>query len=241
MPRVNAAGRSFDVDVVVFDKDGTLIDLDAAWGPIATGWIDTVADGDGVIAARLDARLGLDRATCRLVPDGVFAAGTLDNVRDATTEVLVLAGWEASVVAAVVESAWHGAHASMAHEQAVTLADLPALFGALVDAGLSVGVLTSDDRRPTLDFLAAAGLTDLVGAVVTADDVARPKPDPDGLLQISARFDVTPSRVLFVGDSLADAHAAIAAGAPFVAVGTASAAAGLAAASVADVGELSVG
>jgi HAD superfamily hydrolase (TIGR01509 family) len=241
MPIVMAAGRSFDVDVVVFDKDGTLIDLDAAWGPIATGWIDTVAPDDAALAGRLDAHLGLDRGSCRLVPDGLFAAGTLENVRDATVELLVLDGWESDTVESVVERAWHGAHASMEHEQAVTLADLPALFGALVGAGLVVAVLTSDDRRPTLEFLAAAGLDHLVGAVVTADDVERPKPDPDGLLQIAARFAVPTSRLLFVGDSLADARAALAAGAPFIAVGTSSAAAGLAAASIADVGELSVG
>lgn len=52
--------------------------------------------------------------------------------------------------------------------------------------------------------------------IVTVEDVARPKPDPEGLLQI---VDGRPaSRALYVGDNVDDASAASAARMPFVGI-----------------------
>ena len=53
--------------------------------------------------------------------------------------------------------------------------------------------------------------------VVTALDVPRPKPYPDGLSQIAAHFQLEPAQVLYIGDSRLDAEAATAAGTCFVA------------------------
>ena len=53
--------------------------------------------------------------------------------------------------------------------------------------------------------------------VVTSRDVERPKPFPDPLLKILARFDAQPHQMLFVGDSEVDQRTADAAGVPLVA------------------------
>lgn len=60
-------------------------------------------------------------------------------------------------------------------------------------------------------------LADLFDRVVTALDVARPKPDPEGLNQVLAAFEITPDLAIYVGDTEADQDAAAAAGVPFVA------------------------
>ena len=74
----------FDVDAVAFDKDGTLIDLDAAWGPAALAWVMTAASGDQVLEEKLAAGLGLDLATGHLVEGGLFAVGTVGQLYEAT-------------------------------------------------------------------------------------------------------------------------------------------------------------
>jgi len=43
---------------------------------------------------------------------------------------------------------------------------------------------------------------------VTAIDVAKPKPDPEGLYKIMKKYDVDNKRLLFVGDSFTDYYAA---------------------------------
>jgi HAD superfamily hydrolase (TIGR01509 family) len=60
-------------------------------------------------------------------------------------------------------------------------------------------------------------LTQRFDMVVTALDVPRPKPYPDGLTRIAAHFRLEPAQLLYIGDSPLDAEAAAAAGTRFVA------------------------
>jgi phosphoglycolate phosphatase len=65
-----------------------------------------------------------------------------------------------------------------------------------------------------LKFHRLAGYFDLV---VSALDVARPKPDPESLCKILGHFQVAPREALYLGDSEVDALAAKQAGIPLVA------------------------
>ena len=47
---IRAGGARFDVDAVIFDKDGTLIDLLASWSPAGQAWIDVASGGDAELA-----------------------------------------------------------------------------------------------------------------------------------------------------------------------------------------------
>jgi HAD superfamily hydrolase (TIGR01509 family) len=74
------------------------------------------------------------------------------------------------------------------------------------------------NRTTTMErLLREFGLGDRFDLVVTSLDVERPKPFPDPLLKILARFKAAPHQSLFVGDSDVDEHTARAAGVPFVA------------------------
>jgi HAD superfamily hydrolase (TIGR01509 family) len=55
--------------------------------------------------------------------------------------------------------------------------------------------------------LAACGLRPYFAAVVGLEDVATPKPDPEGLLKAVRRLHVAPSRAVYVGDSEVDVEA----------------------------------
>jgi phosphoglycolate phosphatase len=74
------------------------------------------------------------------------------------------------------------------------------------------------NRTDTMDkVLDEFGLVDLFDMVVTALDVPNPKPAPDCLQRILKAFEVAPSEVLYIGDSLLDQQAARAAGTQFIA------------------------
>jgi len=62
-------------------------------------------------------------------------------------------------------------------------------------------------------------LEGLFDHVVTALDVARPKPDPEMLNKVLAYFSITPAQMIYVGDSELDEQAARAAGVELVAFG----------------------
>jgi phosphoglycolate phosphatase len=241
MPIVSTTERAFDVDVVVFDKDGTLVDLDAVWFPPAQGWVEAVASGDTELADGLSRLLGIDLPGRRLVPDGIAAASTFGDIRSTTAGALAARSWQADRIAAALDRAAAAVDGALRSAEPVLLADVPALFSSLTAGGLQLALLTSDDRQPTLDFLGWLGADHLLDMVVTASDVEHPKPHPDGLQRIADGLSLPTDRILMVGDSVFDHQAARAAGAWFVSVGRDTGASKLADASVDCIDQLTVG
>jgi phosphoglycolate phosphatase len=191
-----------EIDLVVFDKDGTLIDFHAMWG----GW-----------ALELGRRL--DDSTRRPVAGDVFAAIGFDPVNDrvragaplavatmgelAETVAAVIRRWCPSIAAArrAVEMAWFRPDPVAS---AVPTADLAGLFAALRDSDRRIAVATTDDRAPTDATLRGLGIRDHVAALACGDDGVGVKPDPAMVLAICAALRVPPDRVAVVGDTPAD-------------------------------------
>jgi FMN phosphatase YigB (HAD superfamily) len=60
-------------------------------------------------------------------------------------------------------------------------------------------------------------LADDFDLVVSAQDVSRPKPDPESFVRILEHFGLEPKEAIYIGDSQVDEHFAANAGVPFVA------------------------
>lgn len=82
--------------------------------------------------------------------------------------------------------------------------------------GVPVAVVTSAVRAWVDSSLAVLGVADLVGTVVSAEDVMAGKPHPEGYLLACARLNVDPGRVVAFEDSTSGVTAAVAAGIPSV-------------------------
>ena len=199
------------IDLVIFDKDGTLIEFHSMW----SGWAITLADGLRLATGRtvqdpLFAMLGYDPATATVLPHGGLAATPMARLRDRTRGVLVANGLTPDDADRALAVAWH---APDPVGLASPLADLGALFARLHADGRKVAVATSDDRDPTVRTLAALGIADDVDALVCADDGVPVKPAPDMVARLCAATGVPPERTAVVGDSPADLLMARAAGA----------------------------
>lgn len=87
---------------------------------------------------------------------------------------------------------------------------------AMRQLGLATAVWTNNDRVAADFVLARFGLREHFDLVVTRDDVARLKPDPDGLRVVRERWPDA-GYIVVVGDSWVDGAAAQAGGVPFIA------------------------
>ena len=200
-----------DIDLVIFDKDGTLIDFAAMW----RDWATDVAAALRAVTGRpiegpLFAMFGYDPATGRILASGGLAATPMARLRDRTRDILVMAGLATSEAERALRTAWHA-------PDPVTLArpltDLSVLFGGLRRSGKRIAVATSDDRDPTDRTFAALDLAGSLDATVCADDGIAVKPAPDMVLHLCATLGIAPARTAVVGDTRADLWMARTAGA----------------------------
>lgn len=242
MALLSVNGMRFDVDLVVFDKDGTLIDLDVSWAAAGRRWLEEASAGHVGALDHLAARLGFDTHAGKLIADGVMAAGTVDELDRHTRMVLVELGVAEQAIEARIAAARQGAAAaSLDLDELPLLGDVGAGIRRLVDAGVAVGIVTSDDRAVAEALVRAAGVSEVVLRIVGGDDPIGAKPAPDGILAVCDAAGVGPSRALMVGDSTADLLAARNAGvAGFLCVGRTSPAAGDADAVIATIDDISV-
>jgi len=199
-----------ELDLVVFDKDGTLIDFQAMWG----AWAEDLAERleatlGSPIKGELHRKIGYDSMARRTVAGSPLAATPMAQLRAMTTELVARStGRSAGAANAAVDAAWLTPDPVVL---AFPLADLGELFGSLRRAGRQVAIVTSDDRVPTEATVASLGLAGLVDVLVCADDGLRSKPAPDTLLHACRTVGVDPVRSAMVGDSTADMQMATAA------------------------------
>ena len=205
-----ARGVLDDIDLLVFDKDGTLIEFHLMWG----GWVDRLAarlEATTGLALRdgLYALLGVDAATGVVHAHGLLAATPMSRIREAVEAFVADAGAGPERAEAAVDAAWD-APDPVALARPVT--ELGPLLARLRERVGLFAVATSDDRDPTLRTLAALGIEREFADLACADDGIPNKPAPDPVLRLCERLGVPPARTAVVGDSPADLRMGRAAG-----------------------------
>jgi phosphoglycolate phosphatase len=86
------------------------------------------------------------------------------------------------------------------------------LIGSLVAQGLPWGVVTNKSNRFTDPLTAAMPLFSTAGAIVSGNTTPHAKPHPEPLFEAARRMSVDPSRCVYVGDDERDIVAGLAAG-----------------------------
>jgi HAD superfamily hydrolase (TIGR01509 family) len=86
------------------------------------------------------------------------------------------------------------------------------LIAALRERGVPLGLATNSGREFATRALRGAGLLDSFDAVVSAEDVERPKPAPDVYLAAAAALGADPADCVALEDSETGVEAALAAG-----------------------------
>ena len=188
--------------LAIFDKDGTLLDDTATWGPLLERCardIGTVVEPSAFFKA-----MGYD------ADRRIFLAGSLFMTAPTSEiEASLHSGLGADAAAACMR--WLE---DMPPEEAAgfAIAPLPPLFEALRDHGYRTAVLTNDERRFTEAFLEGASARALVDDIVACDDGLDGKPAPGPALELCRRAGVLPARAAIVGDSSRDVECGLAAG-----------------------------
>ncbi len=183
---------------IVFDKDGTLFDFDATWGPVTGQMIARECQDDPAKIAALAEVLGFDLANDRFFPGSIVIASTADVVEDAVLPFT--ADRNRDALRDRMRAATGGV-------KQVQVADLKSLFGGLNARGLSLGIATNDAYAPAVANLDDAGVTDQFTFIAGFDSGFGSKPEHGQLTAFCDHTGHPPEACVMVGDSLHDLHA----------------------------------
>ncbi|KRP89826.1 HAD family hydrolase [Bradyrhizobium pachyrhizi] len=177
------------VDAVLLDMDGTLLDTEKVYFDSLVAALNVCGYTDDVVVL-CHSMVGLPGPVCEaMLRDHYGAAFPLADVNQAFLE----------------------------HRDRMMRSGLPlksgtlALLDALALAERPMAIVTSSSRRSAERNLTLAGIRARFDTLLTLDDVAQGKPDPELYLKAAARLGVRPASCIAVEDSnhgVAAAHAA---------------------------------
>jgi phosphoglycolate phosphatase len=200
-----------DLQAILFDKDGTLIDYERTWAPINMEAARLAAAGDEKLAQKLLRAGGVDPQTGRTRADSLFASGNTIEI----AEGLIAEGspFEPTVLTGRLDALFR-----LTASRAVPLTDLPSLFSALRASNIAIGIASSDSEAAIRTTVRSLNISELVGFVCGYDSGHGIKPEPGMVQAFCAVTGSQPSRVAVIGDNRHDMVMARAAGAIAVAV-----------------------
>ncbi|XP_028402692.1 uncharacterized protein LOC114525484 [Dendronephthya gigantea] len=191
--------------LIIFDKDGTLIDFNSTWMP----WISALgrrleSDCNFDVSSRLYDIMGYCRKTETLSDSSLLAYASMDIIKEKIKSMLLENGVRNETVDSLLRNCWRECHVNNTCRPLPTT-NLPNLFGNLRKVGVKVAVCTSDSRASTESALQKLGVGELVDVIACSDDEnMQPKPSPCGVLKICTDLGVDPGHTIVVGDTTTD-------------------------------------
>ena len=206
--RLRCGAREVDCRLVIFDKDGTLIDFPSLWVPVVRArarFIVEEAKADPALEPTLLRAFGFDPERARIDPRGPLAIAPRVETAVIGATVLYGAGtpWEEAVDA--VRRAYRRADAAV--DPLTVARAVPGVAEALARlhaAGARLAVATTDTTAQARRGLGALGLAGLLDAVLGADGVSLCKPHPEMVHRLCETVGVPPGQTVVVGDAVAD-------------------------------------
>ena len=93
------------------------------------------------------------------------------------------------------------------------------LMEELRSRGCKIGVATSRTANSLMKYLAELGMDVYIDGIVSMEDVAKHKPDPESVLKVLEKFGASPEEAIMIGDTKYDIGCANNAGVDSVLVG----------------------
>lgn len=209
MPCITVLSKPYDTDLVIFDKDGTLLDFEKSWVGIIRELIvelGTHVPMTPALKERIGNALGVSVDTARVDGNGLLAMGTFLECTALLTYCLYREGIRWDRAHGIVEEAGgkvFGPESRKRHIQAAPGA--LKLLETLKSRGIPVAVATNDKKEDALLDMELIGALPYIELVVGADCVENSKPAPDMVKRICSLLGKDPGRAVLIGDTVMDA------------------------------------
>ncbi|QSQ08391.1 N-acetylmuramic acid 6-phosphate phosphatase [Koleobacter methoxysyntrophicus] len=204
----------YNIDGIIFDKDGTLLDTQFFWPELLEARMKGLAlKGIEELVLKSCRRTLGQLPDGGIDPDGPLALGSRAEEVIVTATVLYQNGYHWDKARLMVEEIYNRVEKELDIDRiSRAFPGVKRLLEDLKGAGLKLAVATTDTTERAEKMLDSAGLLEQIDIVVGRDMVEQGKPKPEMIELISRKLNIPYEKLVMVGDTLSDMEMAEAAG-----------------------------
>jgi len=191
------------IEGILFDKDGTLIDFNRTWLPVYRKAAQYLGEQAGKThdVEKLLVSGGWIPEQESWVPDSVLASGTNDQIFEHWASALYRDDF---LTDQRIREQYDQLFALKHESYAPVIDNLGSFFSSLAGYGVRLGVATMDTEKSALQTLESMGCATQLDFVCGADSGFGLKPDPGMVHAFCQACGISPERTIMVGDSPRD-------------------------------------
>jgi len=205
-----------DIELTIFDKDGTLIDLYRYWSNMielrARSITEALGIGDEHVEPLMYA-MGIDKKYGRIRKGGPVGLKKRDIVMGAAVDYLTGIGVKdgEEVCLNAFEKA-DSLSCSILEKIVKPIGGLFKLLAKLKNGSCKIAIATTDKEDRARITMKTLGILDDISCITGADSVKNPKPAPDMVDLITKNLGIDKAKTIMVGDATTDVDMGINAG-----------------------------
>ena len=184
-----------DIQGIIFDKDGTLLDFHATWNPTNWAAAHLAAHNNADLAEMLLTLGGYDITTDRVRGGGMLAQ---DSTREIATQWHHhTTGWELDDLIDAINRVY-------ATAEPAPVLGLRETLDHYREKNIAMGIVTSDAEAPAISQMESLNLKDHFVFIAGYDSGFGEKPEPGALHAFSQQTNIAPENLAFIGDNSHD-------------------------------------
>jgi len=208
MTGIEYQGKRIPCRLIIFDKDGTLIDFTATWVPLIRKRVSFLLKKlgrDGEMETFLLRSWGIDPVSEKVDPRGPCPVSPRSDEIVIGTMALYQHGYPWDESKQWVTEAFDEADADGNwREKVVPIEGIQAFLSGLKRDGFYTALATNDERKDTEAILNHLGMGGLFDVVLCSGEVNPAKPHPETIFTVCRKLSVHPREAVMVGDSVTD-------------------------------------
>ncbi len=194
--------------LIIFDKDGTLIDFTATWVPLIrkrVAFLLKRLEWNRELEAFLLKSWGIDPVSGKVDPRGPCPVSPRSDEIVIGTMALYQHGFPWDESKQWVTQAFDEADGDADwRKHVVPVEGIQTFLSRLKRDGFMTALATNDERKDTEAILNHLGVDSLFDMILCWGEVSPPKPHPETILTICRKLSIPPHETVMVGDSVTD-------------------------------------